>query len=83
MRGRTQLLHCDAEDGECGAWSIDFYEATVSKIDGKPVTRTERAPGWLSDDESDYCPDHAVTTPAHDPAEVPAEVPGTADGGAR
>ena len=61
MRGRTPTLHCDGEGGDCGNWDVDNYTATVSAIDGVPVTRKHRAPGWVSnDDDHDYCPEHVA-----------------------
>lgn len=59
MRGQTPTLHCDAEDGFCGAWDVDDYEATASSVDGVAITSTERAPGWRCTDDEDLCPDHA------------------------
>lgn len=60
MRGRTPTLHCDGEDGDCGAWDVDYYTATVSTINGVPVTQEHRAPGWFSTrDDYDYCLEHA------------------------
>lgn len=58
MRGRTPTIHCDAEDGSCGAWDVDYYTAAVDSVDGVKVTRERRAPGWLSTDEDDFCSDH-------------------------
>lgn len=69
MRGRTPTLHCDAEDGFCGSWDVDYYEATVSSINGVPVTDTERAPGWTSTKEGeDFCPEHKPSESSSPPA---------------
>lgn len=59
MRGRTPTLHCDAEDGLCGTWDVDYYEATASSVNGVTITETERAPGWVSTKLEDFCPEHA------------------------
>lgn len=59
MRGTTPTVHCDAEDGLCGSWDVDYYEATASTVNGVRITETERAPGWVNGDE-DYCPEHAT-----------------------
>lgn len=58
MRGPVPTLHCDAEDGLCGNWEVDYYETGASKVDGRRVTLSERAPGWTSTDLVDYCPEH-------------------------
>lgn len=58
MRGTVPTLHCDAEDGFCGIWDVDYYESSVSSVDGTPVTAVERSPGWLSTEMEDFCPDH-------------------------
>lgn len=60
MRGTTPTLHCDAEDGDCGSWDVDYYAATVSKVNDVVITDTERAPGWVSDRMNDYCSEHAT-----------------------
>lgn len=62
MRGRTPTLHCDAEDGFCGMWDVDYYEATASSVGGVKITADHRAPGWVAtDDDRDLCPAHAST----------------------
>lgn len=61
MRGRTPTIHCDGDDGLCGAWDVDNYEATVSTLDGVQITAERRAPGWVSTDFEDFCPEHAAT----------------------
>ena len=58
MRATTPTLHCDAEDGFCGTWDVDYYAATANSVNGVPITEQERAPGWRSTDTADYCPDH-------------------------
>lgn len=62
MRGTTPTLHCDGDDGFCGAWDVDYYAATVSAIDGVPVTEEHRAPGWVSTNLDDFCAEHAALT---------------------
>ena len=65
MRGQTPTLHCDAEDGFCGTWDVDYYAATVSTVNGVPITEAERAPGWtVTDGGEDRCPGHRVLPPA-------------------
>jgi hypothetical protein len=59
MRGSTPTLHCDAEDGFCGSWDVDYYEATTSTVGGVRITEDRRAPGWVNTPESDLCPQHA------------------------
>jgi hypothetical protein len=58
MRASEALLHCDGEDGFCGAWDLDYYAQTASSVGGVKITLTERAPGWTSVGDSDYCPEH-------------------------
>lgn len=64
------MLYCDAEDGFCGAWDLDYYEATVSSVNDVPVTAEQRAPGWTSTNLDDFCPEHK-----------PLSSPGTTQGG--
>src|SRR5699024_13632 len=59
VRGRTPTIHCDAEDGTCGAWDVDHFETGAYTVNGVPITSTQRAPGWVSTDLDDYCPEHA------------------------
>lgn len=59
MRARTLTVHCDADDGYCGNWDVDYYEATASSVDGVRVTKDQRAPGWRCTDDEDLCPKHA------------------------
>ena len=59
MRSSTPTLHCDARDGFCAAWDVDYYEATASTVNGVRITREQRAPGWTSTDAEDLCPEHA------------------------
>lgn len=63
MRGRAPLIYCDAEDGFCGAWDMDYYESTVSAVNDVPITSEHRAPGWVSTKFDDFCPEHAGGTP--------------------
>lgn len=76
-QAKAALLYCDAEDGLCGGWELDYYGQTVSAVNGIRVTTTERAPGWLTTRDGDYCPEHAdkPTTP------TPAASEGQAAGG--
>jgi hypothetical protein len=61
MQSKTPTVHCDAEDGFCGAWDVDFYASTVSAVNGVRVTRDRPAPGWVRVGEEDFCPEHAPT----------------------
>lgn len=61
MRGNTPTIHCDAEDGLCGNWDVDYYEATASAVGGVRITETRRAPGWSNTDTGDFCTIHAKT----------------------
>lgn len=65
MRGRTPTLHCDAEDGLCGTWDVDYYEETVSTVNGVQVTEEQRAPGWHNTKLTDLCPEHAKEGDEH------------------
>jgi len=60
MQSRTPTIHCDAEDGECGAWDVDYYAIDVSAVDNIRVTAEQRTPGWVSAANEDYCPEHAA-----------------------
>ena len=67
MRSSTPTLHCDAEDGFCGAWDVDYDRATVSAVNGIQITDEERAPGWTTADGEDFCPEHSRTTTPPEP----------------
>lgn len=56
MRSRTPTVHCDGKAGECGAWDLDYYEATVSSVNGVAITRSAPAPGWHHIAGEDLCP---------------------------
>lgn len=58
-RSSMPTLHCDY-DGLCDEWSIDYYEVLARSVGDTMITRSERAPGWLSDRLYDYCPEHKV-----------------------
>lgn len=59
MRASEALIFCDGDDGDCGAWELDYYAQNASAVNGTPITLTERAPGWTTTaDDADYCPDH-------------------------
>ena len=58
MRGQTPTLHCDADDGNCGTWDVDYFDALASSVGGVKITRRHRAPGWVSTDDTDHCPEH-------------------------
>lgn len=59
MRARTPTIHCDGDDGDCGAWDMDHYETCASSVGGISITQDRRAPGWVNSDDGDYCPEHA------------------------
>lgn len=72
MRGRTPVLYCDAEDGFCGTWDLDYYAGTVSAVNDVPITSTERAPGWtVTPDDEDLCPEHSLPPETLTPTERP------------
>ena len=50
-------IMCDSMSG-CTATDMDYYAAYADSVDGTKITRTRRAPGWLSTDHEDYCPRH-------------------------
>lgn len=58
MRDRTPTIHCDAEDGLCGSWDIDYWAIDTTSVNGVRVTESERAPGWRNTITTDYCPEH-------------------------
>lgn len=60
MRANVPAISCDAEDGLCGAWEADFYEQCTWSVAGIRITATVRAPGWVSTDDTDLCPEHAA-----------------------
>jgi hypothetical protein len=60
VRGRTPTIHCDGDDGNCGAWDVDYYEATANSVNGISITSEHRAPGWVSTNLWDFCPEHAA-----------------------
>lgn len=55
MRARTPTIHCDGD--YCDNWSVDFYEANASTVNGYRISREVRAPLWVCDDTNDYCPE--------------------------
>lgn len=50
-------MSCDDDHG-CDATTPDFYECTADSVDGIKITATQRAPGWFSTLDADYCPQH-------------------------
>lgn len=63
MRSSTPTVHCDTDEGDCGAWDVDFYATGASSVGGMRVTADRPAPGWTSSDGEDRCPTHS--TPDH------------------
>ena len=61
-QAKRSVLMCDAEDGDCGAWEVDYYAETASTVDGIPITHEHRAPGWTSTRLEDFCPEHSPAT---------------------
>jgi hypothetical protein len=59
MRATTPTLHCDADDGACDNWDVDFYETSASAVGGVRITAERRAPGWTSTTTEDLCSLHA------------------------
>lgn len=57
MRYEAPMIQCDG----CPVDAPDYYEQLADSVNGVMITETRRAPGWLSDDEGDWCPDHAKT----------------------
>lgn len=57
-QSHTPTIHCDGDDAFCGAWDIDHYETGASTVNGVQITRAERSPGWLTNGDEDYCPEH-------------------------
>ena len=62
MRFHVPTIHCDGDEGSCDAWAVDNYEGTASTVDGVRITRQVRAPGWVSTEATDLCPEHANTS---------------------
>lgn len=58
MRADAALLYCDAEEGFCGAWDLDYYAQTATTVGDVRITLQERAPGWTSVGDEDFCPEH-------------------------
>ena len=59
MKGTAPIIICDADDGLCGFWDVDHYEATASTVNGVRITSDQRSPGWRNSDDEDLCPRHA------------------------
>jgi hypothetical protein len=59
VRSRWPVVSCDAEDGECGGWDLDYWTQTADTVNGIKITNDAPAPGWVRVDGNDYCPDHA------------------------
>lgn len=55
MRSQTPTLHCDGDD--CDNWSVDYYAITAHAVDGVRINLQERAPGWVTSDDEDLCPE--------------------------
>jgi hypothetical protein len=64
MRSHTPTLHCDADDGDCGTWDVDYWATDASSVNGVRITAESRSPGWLTTDEADLCPEHAAVPSA-------------------
>lgn len=62
MKASTAIVMCDAEEGMCGTWELDYYEQGASAVGGVRITENAPAPGWSSDRLTDLCPEHAAQT---------------------
>jgi hypothetical protein len=62
MQSHTPTVHCDGDEGSCGSWDVDYFEATASTVGGVRITSERRAPGWLTVRDEDFCPEHAPKT---------------------
>jgi hypothetical protein len=72
MRGRRPAIGCDADDGCCGNWDLDYWTENASTVNGVRITEAQRAPGWtVTADGDDLCPEHSSPAPAV--TAVPAE----------
>ena len=67
MRGKTNILLCDHED-DCDNWALDDYANTVSTVNGVVITTEQRALGWLTNRDGDFCPEHAPARQQVEPA---------------
>lgn len=59
MRYEMAVLECDVED--CGTWTPDDYKGLVSYVGETHITESERSPGWHSNRDGDFCPEHAAS----------------------
>jgi len=57
-RYEEPMMQCDGDDGYCGASERDYYEQCASAVSGIAITASRRAPGWVTDGDEDYCPNH-------------------------
>lgn len=58
-RSTVPTVHCNSDDGLCVEWDVDHYKVSTHSVGGVKITQTTRAPGWVSTDHEDYCPEHA------------------------
>lgn len=65
-RSQMPILSCDGDDGYCGAVETDYYEGLASRVNDVPITSTQRAPGWVSQGDEDFCPEHHPATATAD-----------------
>lgn len=68
-RDHMPIISCDGDDGSCGRIETDYYESCASSVDGVRITSTQRAPGWSSTGDEDFCPDH-TPTPSTTPEDI-------------
>lgn len=60
-RDHMPIISCDGDDGSCYQVSTDFYESLADSVNGIRMTSTQRAPGWTSSGDEDFCPEHTPT----------------------
>jgi hypothetical protein len=58
MRATMPVIHCDGDDGDCGAWDTDYYVGNVDSVGDVRITEASPAPGWTYDRKADFhlCP---------------------------
>lgn len=62
-KGTVPIISCDADDGMCGTWTVDYYEQLVESVNGIRVTPTPI--GWSGKPGTDehLCPEHSPEVP--------------------
>lgn len=64
MKATIPVIYCDAEDGTCGEWTTDYYEAGAFAVNG--VRTTPMPEGWAATPNPDehLCPKHTGGDPS-------------------